>query len=361
MDLDEEEKDEKGLPLGSNIKHRFEMYLKVSYTRDGSDPDSQYFPRLCKKVYTRARQHTLGDWYLTAVDGNAYVVSDDPALSIDGDESMEYAALDMPDDWQTPFEHLYGLDPQIKLIKSRLFAAIDSEWEHRFNCALIGPPGCGKSDIAKSIKAMLGNDAVLEFDATATTGAGAIKELAEREILPRVLIIEEIEKCDQKALNWLLAALDIRGEIRKTTARATIQRDTKVFAIATVNNVKLFESLMSGALASRFTLPIYFKRPSRDVLERILVREIGKVNGDEAWIMPTLNYCEAHDITDPRQVIAICLAGRNMLLDGEYQQLLEDTSPGPEQAIYDGATFEDEGPVNWGGGFGARPADEDVA
>jgi len=162
-------------------------------------------------------------------------------------------------------------------------------------------------------------------------------------------------------LAWLLAALDIRGEIRKVTARANIQRDTKVFCIATVNNVKLFNQLMSGALASRFTRPIYFKRPSRETLAKILKREIDKVNGDEAWIEPALNYCETAinadgtaGITDPRQVIAICLAGRDALLNGKYQQMLNDTSPDPMMEVYSEESFEDE-VVAWGMPRGSRP------
>ena len=359
VDHDTETKDEKGLPLGDSVRHRFEMYLRL--TQDGKDTDSQQFPRMIRTIYTRAKRHDLGDWYLTAVDGKAYVPGTDDELAIDGDEEIEYAAMDMPDDWDAPFSHLYGLDSQIAMIQSRLFAAVDSEWVHRFNCALVGPPGCGKSDIAKSIADMLPDDAVLHFDATALTGAGAIKELSEREILPRVIIIEEIEKCDPKGLAWLLAALDIRGEIRKVTARANIQRDTKVFCIATVNNVKLFNQLMSGALASRFTRPIYFKRPSRETLAKILKREIEKVNGDEAWVEPALNYCETAvnadgtiGITDPRQVIAICLAGRDALLSGKYQQMLNDTSPDPTVEVYSEESFEDE-TVTWGMPRGARP------
>jgi MoxR-like ATPase len=166
----------------------------------------------------------------------------------------------------------------------------------------------------------------MEFDATATTAAGAIKELAEREILPRVLVVEEIEKADEKSLAFLLALCDLRGEIRKTTARATIQRDTKLLVIATVNNVELFQKLQAGALASRFANKIGFSRPSREQLAMILEREVSKIDGDSRWIKPALDYCEERDITDPRQVIALCLCGRDMLITGEYQEMLKDTA-----------------------------------
>jgi MoxR-like ATPase len=166
----------------------------------------------------------------------------------------------------------------------------------------------------------------MEYDATATTAAGAIKDLSEREILPRVIVVEEIEKADEKALSFLLALCDLRGEIRKTTARATIQRDTKVLVVATVNDVPLFEKMLAGALASRFANKIWFKRPSRETLSRILVREIRKINGDPAWVSPALDYCEERGVTDPRQVIALALCGRDMLVSGAYQKMLSETS-----------------------------------
>jgi len=58
----------------------------------------------------------------------------------------------------------------------------------------------------------------------------------------------------------------------------------------------------------------------------ILQREVAKVNGDFAWIEPTLDYCEAKGLNDPREAIAICLTGREMLVTGEYQNILDETS-----------------------------------
>jgi hypothetical protein len=175
---------------------------------------------------------------------------------------------------------------------------------------------------------MWGEESVLEFDATAMTAAGAMKELSEAEILPRVIIIEEIEKADEKSLNFLLAVLDMRAEVRKVTARASIQRDTKLFGIATVNNTDLFEKIASGALASRFAHHIYFQRPTREQMRMILQREILKLpeKGNLAWADPALDYCDKYGITDPRKATAICLSGRDQLITGEYQKMLEATS-----------------------------------
>jgi hypothetical protein len=317
------------LPGNENAEYIYEMYVAISFYReDGKKPGLNEFESILRTLHNRAGQPAFGKWALASVDGNTYIApgdDDDISANVNAD-LIGYADVNIPEGWDSNFAHLFGRDAHVARIRMALEAAIMSHWSNRFHCALIGPPGCGKSDICGSLKRALGEDAVMEFDATATTAAGAIKELAEREILPRVLVVEEIEKADEKSLAFLLALCDLRGEIRKTTARATIQRDTKLLVIATVNNVELFQKLQAGALASRFANKIGFSRPSREQLAMILEREVSKIDGDSRWIKPALDYCEERDITDPRQVIALCLCGRDMLITGEYQEMLKDTA-----------------------------------
>jgi hypothetical protein len=315
---------QKFAPSGE-YEYDYALYLNVTYMReDGKKPGSNELPSIIRTIASRAGQPAFGKWAVSQVDGSTYTPVEGTDV-MEGAEALGYAEVDMPATWDDNFNHLFGLQAHIARVQRALEAGIQSDWQNRFHCALVGPPGCGKSDICRSIKAALGEDAVLEFDATATTAAGAIKELAEREILPRVIVIEEIEKADEKTMSFLLGVLDLRAEIRKTTARATIQRDTRLFAIATVNDVPLFNKLQAGALSSRFTNTIHFKRPSRETLALILTREVRKIDGDEAWIQPTLDYCESQGITDPRKVIAICLCGREQLVTGEYQKMLAET------------------------------------
>jgi MoxR-like ATPase len=242
------------------------------------------------------------------------------------DDLIGYSDVNIPDDWDDSFQHLYGLDSHIQRVRTALEAGVNSGWRNRFHAALIGPPGCGKSDICESLKQALGEDAVMKLDATATTAAGAIKELSEREILPRVIVIEEIEKAPEASMSFLLGVLDQRSEIRKVTARQTVQRDTKLLAFATVNDVALFRKLQAGALASRFPNTIFFQRPTRETLALILTREVAKIEGNAEWIGPTLDYCADRDITDPRKVISLCLCGMDGWLDGTYAKMLDDTS-----------------------------------
>lgn len=305
----------------------YRMFVKVNFSReDGKAPSKTELASIVRTMATRSSQPAFGSWTVSGVDEDTYVMVDDDDISANiNADLIGYSETDIPVDWDDYFGHLFGLGSHIKRVRKALEAGISSDWRNRFHCALVGPPGCGKSDICRSIKEALGEDAVIEFDGTATTAAGAIKELSEREILPRIIVIEEIEKAPEATMQFLLGVLDLRAEIRKTTARATIQRDTKLFCIATVNNVELFHKLQAGALASRFTNEIHFSRPSRETLALILSREVSKVDGDVKWIDPALDYCDEHGITDPRQVIAIALCGGDDLLDGTYQKMLDDT------------------------------------
>jgi ATPase family associated with various cellular activities (AAA) len=308
----------------SNVKYKFFYYVKINFDHPDKKMDKNVLGALCKNVNTRSAQPALGRWVLETVDGQEYIPPEEgTAYSAD---MVGYADVEIPDDWLDSFGHLFGVEFKVEMLFDAVQAACDSNFNNRFHAVLYGPPGCGKSDVCQTFKRVLGDDAVMEYDATATTGAGAIKDLAEREILPRFMIVEEIEKGDDKGQDFLLAMMDMRAEIRKVTARATIERSTRLFVIATVNNMELFKSRKAGALASRFATKIKFNRPSREQLEMILQREIAKINGDFAWIEPCLDYCDKQRITDPRQVIALCLTGKDKWISGRFAQMLADTS-----------------------------------
>lgn len=296
-------------------------------------------------------------WAILTVDDSPYVPKDEQEVTYDESELVGYAPFALPENpeaWFSTdrkalgkngvgnFDHLYGLDSAVLLVKSVLELAERTNFRKRVNIALLGRPGCGKSDICQTLKKMLGAESVFELDGTSTTMAGAQKELGEREELPRVMVIEEIEKAPESSLPWLLSIMDMRGEIRKTTARGNILRDARMIVICTVNDEETFKRINFGALYSRFTRKIHFRRPSRDLLWKILDREIKDVGGKEEWISPALDYAAKIDTTDPREVIAIALAGGDELLlpydpkcshrDGcricherSYQRMLDET------------------------------------
>lgn len=335
--------------MWENAKGKVERIL-TRYDRSGDKSNGWvYSIRLRVECKPKALRNTLGGefdnivavidakaqlpknrWRVAAIDGIPYIPRSIEAVAIDPNESIGYAPFELPSiaERNAAFSHLYGLEDYIEIIWRSIEAAVQSNWTQRVNVLLQGPPACGKSDLCKTLRKLLGEDAVLEFDATSTTMAGAQQMLAEREEMPRVLIIEEIEKAPEASLQWLLSVLDLRGEIRKTTARGSILKDVHMIGIATVNNMELFERLAAGALSSRFAMPLQFSRPTRDILWKILDREIRKIGGDPVWIEPALDFAEELDLTDPRKIIAITITGREKLLDKSYQRMILRTMGG---------------------------------
>ena len=271
-------------------------------------------------------------WKVISVNGKA-VGNGDTDGPIDAGRFVGYSPVEIPDDWAESFEHIYDRQAQIDIIISAVQASIDSQWFHRFHVCLYGEPASGKTEIMRSVKNMVGEHAILEMDATATTQAGAIKELNERDELPRILLIEEIEKADDGSLRWLLGVLDYRGEVRKLTARTAIQKDVKMLCIATVNDMDKFRSNMSGALASRFAHQLHCPRPSKELLKRILKREVDRVGGKEAWIEPAIEYAFNMNVNDPRRILAICLCGKDELLGSKKFQKKLDAVKGIPTAV----------------------------
>jgi ATPase family associated with various cellular activities (AAA) len=273
---------------------------------------------------------TLSKWSVVEVDGQGWEPSQTESLGTEAELSQEqvgYASCQIPEDFADKFSELFGLDSHISRLRRALELAVKSGFSKRVHTMLQGPPACGKTHICNIVSDILGSEAVLQIDGPSATMAGVQKMLGERDIMPRVLIIEEIEKvASAEALTYLLSIMDMRGEIRKVTARGNIIRDARMITICTVNDYEKFKAMQSGALASRFANRVFFKRPDRETRYKILKREVDSIGGNEAWIEPTLDYGEQMGIDDPRDLIAICLCGQDDLLNGRYQRELAATA-----------------------------------
>lgn len=311
-----------------HLEYRADLELKVNTDRQRDSLPSE----LENLIRTIAARGQYPKWSVEALDGQPYTIkASSMAISsvvtggsaqLDAADAIGYAPLVVPQNWDAHFKHLYGVEDQIGMCKSALAAATSTGWAKRFHTKLIGPPGCGKSAILRAMKQAVGEEAVMEFDATATTQAGALEMLSEYEELPRVMIVEEIEKAPTDVFQFLLGLMDDRAEIRKVTARKKINRDTRVLVFATANDEEKLDAAMGGALSSRFANPIYFNRPDRSLLRKILEREVELFHGDESWIDPTLDLAEVMQIDDPRRIISMMMLGGNDLITGEYQRRL---------------------------------------
>lgn len=270
-------------------------------------------------------------------------------------DMVSYADAELPGDIKPYFKEMYGVDAQIRILTSRIRTAIDSDFSQRFHAILMGPPGCGKSQMLACFKdaltaAGMNPNCVLSFDGTAITSQGITKALNKLDVMPRFIFVEEIEKSSNDAVAVFLGLMDDHGQLRKTTYREDIEKDCRVVVFATANNEEKLNTMQSGALASRFVAPIKFSRPKDDMLRMILIRDLNKsaekmgvekpievkaVSDLPAWqkanprhskwIETTIEWCHKIDNLDPRYVRSVCLNGRDELLTGEYQADLEAT------------------------------------
>lgn len=246
---------------------------------------------------------------------------------LEGAEKKEYATVKaMPPKKTDDFADIYGREPHIGIIEAAINTAVSSNFMIRNHCVLYGPPGTGKSRLMEAIIAKCGGpDAVVRFDATSLTQAGAEEEIIAAAKVPRFMFLEEAEKTHPDNLRWMIPVLDQRGELIKTNARVgTIRKEAKILTIATVNDMDLFKGVLAGALASRFIIKLFCPPPDRKTLTKILEKELRQIpNAKPEWIEPALDYCDKYGITDPRDIIGVCTTGQDRLIDGSYQKWLD--------------------------------------
>jgi hypothetical protein len=114
-----------------------------------------------------------------------------------------------------------------------------------------------------------------------------LRQKAQDETLPDVLVIEEVEKQDPKNLRFLLSAM------------------------------------ASGYIWSRFAHRYYCPGPSRDLMWNILLREFSLMQDGDLWGTDWAREAllfgwDELGLRDAREIIAL-LDGRGGLIDGTYQ------------------------------------------
>lgn len=150
-------------------------------------------------------------------------------------------------------------------------------------------------------------------------------ELAVTNKLPEIICIEEIEKQHMDNLLTLLSVMG-SGYIMKTNARiGRMKQLAKCVIWATCNDKQLLKNFRDGALWSRFTHKLHCRRPSRELMTRIIKDKVANTNGDPRWADAAIDFAYdgmasavGQSIVDPRAILGL-LDGADRLLDGSYQ------------------------------------------
>jgi hypothetical protein len=298
----------------------------------------------------RNRNNVVVNNTINITRGNKNRVVSSPSIDIDELDDFE---IDDTDDYigRTPilpvedsiinidptgyFDHLFDREDQINILVSATRTAIDSDFQIRTHIILHGPPAGGKTSLSTAFIEMVGEEHCYRIDATTSTQAGIISDLFENRQPGSVkfIVIDEIEKCDKEYLRWLLGVMDDRAELRVNNTRVgSLQMPLAALVIATTNNIQLIEGMMGGALASRFTEKVYCPRVRDQTIHKAVMQKLKMLRGVDineasAWADKAIEYVRDVEGTDDiRRMIAVAVNGRERLLTGEFQAILQKAS-----------------------------------
>lgn len=270
--------------------------------------------------------HTKQWRILEQKDDETKAIVDDKELQV----SPEFVLPELSQDaLDTFFSDIYERDAHIRLIYKAIETAINSNGEKRSHVLLYGEPACAKTSIFLAFQSFLGEQNLIILDATTMTKAGLehwIINRARDGELPKFLCLEEIEKHKPENLLSLLSVLDNRAMLSRTNAiSGNIAVKTNITIFATCNQIETLKNFHNGALYSRFQHRFECARPSKELMRKILEREVLNVQGNPDWIDKALElgYNIIPELTgekfDPRQTISILLDGKDDLLNGKYE------------------------------------------
>lgn len=229
------------------------------------------------------------------------------------------------------FDHLLERDAQLDILLGGVHTfvqTLDQTPPIRSHLLLHGPAAGGKTSFTSAFMKMVGPEFCFQADCTTSTQAGILNELVDAATAPEFIILDEIDKADLDQFRWLLGVMDERAEIRVNNAKVgLIQKKMPSYVIATCNDIERVKRAMNGALASRFSDHVFCPRISDKAIHTSLKRYVEMVDGDERWIQPAIDFVRNVEKTDDlRRIQTVMLSGRDRLLDGSYQKILQAAS-----------------------------------
>jgi MoxR-like ATPase len=123
------------------------------------------------------------------------------------------------------FKEIVGYDD----IKKEFAKALDAS--NPVGILLVGPPGCGKSEFLKQIRAVY-DDKSIFIDGSYGSKAGIFDKLKESR--PKYVLLDEIDKLDNRDQEALLSLME-SGRLIKTTKSEHYDIELKCWIFATAN------------------------------------------------------------------------------------------------------------------------------
>lgn len=284
------------------------------------------------KARTSAKAHARFEYVLGILSRHAErkewrVVGHDGVAPADPPAPTARPPLRLPELTAAAFEGIYERDAHIRLIHDSMETFVSTGGQKASHVLLYGDPASAKTSLFQRFKQLYeqGGDVerVVFVDVHTMTKAGLEDWLLQRAAdnsLPEVLVLEELEKQDDRILLPLISVM-ASGCLRKTNARVGRKvQETRVAVWGTCNNEDRLRRSHDGALWSRFTHKLPCRRPSRELLREILLREVAeRPDGNPIWADKALEFgWDILKTNDPREIIGL-LDGRDRLLTGAYQ------------------------------------------
>lgn len=226
----------------------------------------------------------------------------------------------------------------------RIVSIEDKQVEHVYDVQLDSEPhnflangfvvhNCAKTELFLAFIDWLGDDFIEAIDGGTMTKAGLERLLLQKSqdgTLKPILLLEEIEKCHPDNVSCLIQVMDARGKIQRVNANTVRDGNGSaacpIIVWGTCNDDEELKKAHKGAIWSRFSSKMDCQRPDRELMTRILLREVSELDGDDAWVDPVIKFCFDElakiprfkdDYDDPRVARAM-LVGGERILDGTY-------------------------------------------
>lgn len=252
---------------------------------------AQCYPAMLNKMIIKG----LIRLAFTSGSGSGYLVNDDTKLVLAAmnEPVCEEKEQFEPIDTTHMFDDIVGYNDVKELILASL--TIDKP----VHVLLHGPPAIAKSMFLWDIERTYGSQC-LPMIGSATSRAGMWKMVEER--LPRILLIDELEKMDTVDTDALLSLMEY-GRLIRTKVGKEADISITVWVFATANKISNLTTYLLSRFA-KFPMKEYTNEQFFEVVKHVLEHS-EKLTSEEAAMVAEQLVGKTHDIRDAIRVARI--------------------------------------------------------